>query len=231
MRRARGRPAAGFTLIEMLVSVTLMALIGIALTDGLHLARRSLQSAAREDRDSWEIVAAQRFLRHALESAEPAGSAPVGSAHALQGDSSRLTFRATGPLAVNEGIPSVFAIGLAVRQHNIDQQDLVVRWQSQTADTDLADNTSNPGEVLVTGVQSVRWQYLPAALTSGGTTEVSDWLDEWQGRSDLPALIRLEVTFKPGSRRVWPPLVVQLHLTHDAGCVFDVVAQDCRKEG
>jgi general secretion pathway protein J len=225
------RRTGGFTLIEMLVAVTLMALIGIAVTDGLRLARRSLQTAARVDRDSWEIVAAQRFLRRALESTEPGGSAESESGSGIQGEGSRLTFRAAGPLSVNEGIPSVFDIQVVPEARDVDQQDLVVRWQAQTADTDLASDVANPGEVLVTGVQSVRWQYFPASLPSNGITEASTWLDEWHARSDLPALIRLEVTFKPGSRRIWPPLIVRLRLTHDAGCVFDVVAQDCRKAG
>lgn len=228
--RAYAPNTGGFTLIEMLVSVTLMALIGIAITEGLHLARRSLQSTARADRDSWEVVASQRFLRHALESAEPSSTAP-GASGVLRGDGSHITFRAEGPQSVNEGIPSLFEIRLVAREHDLDQQDLIVRWQPQTSETDLTSDDSSPSEVLVTGVQSVRWQYLPAALSTGGTADSSDWLDEWQGRTDLPALIRLEVTFKPGSPRIWPPLVVQLHLTHDAGCVFDVVAQDCRKEG
>jgi general secretion pathway protein J len=223
--------AAGFTLIEMLVAVTLMALIGIAVTDGLRLARRSLQTAATADRDSWEIVAAQRFLRRALESTEPGGSAESESGTGVKGEGSRLTFRAAGPLSVNEGIPSVFDIRVVPETRNVHQQDLVVRWQAQTADTDLASDVANPGEVLVTGVRSVRWQYLPASLPSDGITEASAWLDEWKNRSDLPALIRLEVIFAPGSRRIWPPLVVRLRLTHDAGCVFDVVAQDCRKAG
>lgn len=240
-RAGRSRFGSGFTLIEMLVAVTLMALIGIAVTDGLRLARRCLQTAVKADRDSLEIVAAQRFLRHAVESAEPAGSArlngdstPAGGValefgSALRGEGNRLTFRAAGPLSVNDGIPSVFEVRLVPRERETDQHDLVVYWRAQTADPGVTSDVSIPGEVLVSAVESVRWQYLPDFVSSNGTADGSVWLDDWQGRPDLPALIRLDVNFKPGSRRIWPPFIVQLHLTRDAGCVFDVVSQDCRK--
>jgi general secretion pathway protein J len=217
----------GFTLIEMLVSVTLMALIGVAIADSLRFARRSLQSVANSERGSWEMVATQRFLRHALESAEPSMSGSVlESAVSLRGTETQLTFDAAGLRAMDEGVASVFDIRLA---NGRDRKSLVVRWHPQTFDDDLASDTLDETEVLLSDVQSVRWRYLPRDTGGSSATRDDPWLDEWQGRSDLPAFVRLDVTFPSGSRRVWPPLIIQLRLTNDAGCVFDVVAQDCRR--
>jgi general secretion pathway protein J len=218
----------GFTLIEMLIAITLMAMIGIAISEGLRFAERTLQGAGKVDRESWEVMAAQRFLRHALESASPAGSSgilePTG---VLRGGSGEIEFRATGPLASDGGVMSAFDIRLVHRRLDSQTQDLVVNWYPQTAD--LNDRGDSASEVLVSDVAAVRWGYLPAIPDSGAAQAQPGWLDDWQGRSDLPGLIRLDVTFKEGSRRVWPSLVIQLRLTHDSSCVFDVVAQDCRR--
>jgi general secretion pathway protein J len=223
MRRGGQR---GFTLIEILVSVTLMAVIGVAIADSLRFARRSLHSVANSERGSWEMVATQRFLRHALESAEPSVSASVlESSVAMRGTQTQLTFDAAGLLAMEGGAVSVFDIRL---QDGRDRKDLVVRWHPQTFDSDLSSGILDETEVLLSDVQSVRWSYLPRDFADSSASD-DPWLDEWRERSDLPAFVRLDVTFPPGSRRVWSPLIIQLRITNEAGCVFDAVAQDCRR--
>ncbi len=227
----RASDLRGFTLIEMLVSITLLAMIGLAIAQGVRFAQRSLQAADRFERAGLELLAAQNFLRHTLESTSPSGSGagPLDSTRALRGSGHEIEFRAQGPLSFADGAESVFAIRLSQQRLDSRKQDLIVTWHPRADDSSGTGELPEVSEALITDVAEVRWSYLAATSTSTFTPTLPGWTDEWQGRSDLPVLIRLEVKFKQGDRRTWPPFVVQLRLTHDSGCVFDVVAQDCRR--
>jgi general secretion pathway protein J len=216
--------ARGFTLIEMLVALTLISLISVAMVQAFRFSQRSLLQAKRMDNDVRSVAAAQRFLRRVLEEAYPFEPAAGAAARGLQGDGEHLAFTAPAPAA--DG-----AIGLLRYTMRVDkdgaQPNLIVQWQLDR-NGDAAGTENQPrSEVILAGVKSLQIAYLePVDPRDPGATP--EWRSSWTERQRMPALVRVHVEFDHQDRRRWPDLIVAPRVTDDANCVFDVVSQACR---
>src|SRR3546814_16958062 len=87
------RSTGGFTLVELLVSLGLMALVGLMLLSGISSGRRVWERADSRTNDAESIAAAQSLFRNILERAYPAtrfdGSATFV---AFRGESDSVSF-------------------------------------------------------------------------------------------------------------------------------------------
>src|SRR5688572_22764311 len=75
------RRQVGFTLVEMLVALALVALMSVAMLQAYRFSQRALAQTTRVDAAARDVATAQRLLRRLLEQAypfEPAGNAPAG---------------------------------------------------------------------------------------------------------------------------------------------------------
>lgn len=208
---------AGFTLIEMVVSLALIAMIALGLFESLRFGQRAYSKAVVQGSSSWQVFAAQRWIRGIIESGYPQQSAAgvPRTDHGLEGTSREIFITAPAPLAVGAGL---YRYRIEARRNVEGSQDIVVSWSPQIASA--AAESPTLSETLVENVRTVEWSYL----------EAGDWSDTWQRRVKLPQLVRLRIAFAPGDPRHWPDLVVAPRITDDANCVFDVVAQRCRGE-
>jgi general secretion pathway protein J len=96
--RRRHRPEAGFTLIEVLVSLVLLALLLALLAGGLRYARSTWEAAARLDQLAGADMA-ETFLRARLAEAMPLyEQRKAGTVRALfRGDADSMSFVAPAP--------------------------------------------------------------------------------------------------------------------------------------
>lgn len=67
----------GFTLIEMVVALAIVAMISVVLFEGLRFSQRAHQKVVERGGSSWQVFASQRLIRSLLESAYP----QIGRAH------------------------------------------------------------------------------------------------------------------------------------------------------
>lgn len=223
----------GFTLVEMVVALALLAMLVAGIFEALRFGQRTYSKVVNEGSASWEVLASQQFIRRVLESAYPQEppSAGLASGHGLEGDSR--TLLVTAPAVLAAGTTGLVRYEILLQPaRNAKQRgtgnDLIVRWWPQSAGNSLASGAAaRTEEVLLDGVAALHWSYLPPAATGTSVAE-SQWRDDWQGRTALPALIRLRVDFERGDARRWPELLVAPRITDDANCLFDIVAQRCR---
>jgi prepilin-type N-terminal cleavage/methylation domain-containing protein len=213
------RGSAGFTLIEMLVALTLLALLATGIVTTFRLGQRTYGQLVENRRGDLEVVTAQRFLRQALESAYPFALGAGQTRFGLEGAPDRVEVTAMSPQAVALGH---YRYALFLRPREDRGFDLVVR--SDVDRHGFANERAAGEEVLIERVASVRWSYLGAARGA----RRPEWQTRWEQRK-VPALIRLEVAFPEGDSRTWPELLVATRVTDDAQCEFDVVAQACRE--
>ncbi|MBM7456044.1 general secretion pathway protein J [Oceanisphaera litoralis] len=203
----------GFTLLELVVSLTLLTLLSGLMFGGFRLAGKAWETVGERNADNSEQIQLQRFLRNLLEQAEPlhvqtARQIPLLS---FQGTEHSLIFLAPQPRGLgNSAEPVWFYLALdnADPEHpvlSLKSQPLVVETepQEQAPPVDwyqLLDDFRQPDLIpplLELEIASFSLHYL-----SADEQNMSAWQPEWLDQDQLPALIRLQLD--PDS----PPLVV-----------------------
>jgi len=213
----------GFTLVEMTVTLAIVALIALVLFAGLRFGQRAHHRVLERGGESWHIFASQRLIRSLLESAYPREPAATESVpvYGLEGDCQKVSLLASAPLATG---------GVGLQRYEIEPRrdprgkiDVIVRWRTDPAADSASAAEESAEETLIEDVASLQWSYLDTERDAEAA-----WVEQWRGRRHLPRLVRMRVTFAPGDPRAWPDLVMSPRITDDANCAFDVVAQRCR---
>jgi general secretion pathway protein J len=203
--------ASGFTLLEMTIVLVLVAMISLVIIEGLRFGGRVYAQVVKVDDADWSVFVAQRFLRGVLESAYPFDPERAnGAAFGLEGTTTHLSFsalasRINGPGALDRY--DVFVAGDSVDAHRLNL--LVSRRIDRDGRPDPGEGEGT--EVLVENVARVEWTYFGIPCDAPGA-----WQNVWQGRHDLPSLLRMRVVFPKGDPRQWPDLIVAPRITDDA---------------
>lgn len=192
----------GFTLLELLVSMVLLAFLTTMLLGGLNLGTRHLQHQSdRLDRSS-RIALAQNFMRAQLADARTiADTAVPGQAIIFDGRLDGIDFIGPAPESVANGGLGTLAIDFA-EGHDGAPGDLLVGWRPYPADRAASAHRS----VLLDQVRQASFAYYGAAAPG----EAPSWHSAWHGRNYLPSLVRLRLAFADGA--AMPELVVALRL-------------------
>jgi prepilin-type N-terminal cleavage/methylation domain-containing protein len=178
------RQSAGFTLIEVLIGATLLAVMMTLLTGALFSMTRSARAgeARMEEIDSTQLVYA--FLRRQLQGGYPLTERVDGNERVLfDGRLERLRFVGHLPLAERGGLQ--FIEVAAVRGV------LEMRYRDASPDVPFARPDAEwRSRALLLGVRRSRWRYFGAR----DDESAARWTDEWVERDRLPELIHLELT-------------------------------------
>lgn len=200
------RGEAGFTLVELLVALTLLGLLSVMIFGGLRFGTQSWNAVIATSADRDRIAQVQSFLRARLHSASDAGRARArrdpGDVRVF-GDAQALTF--IGPWLGAVGAGGLYQFALE-RSPHIDDE-LLLRWRPATpVQGSLSDETDRSGHrVLLTGLEELSISY----FGSVDDRAPMEWHDAWLEEDIKPTLVRIDLTL--GDRRaVWPPLVIQI---------------------
>ncbi len=191
---------AGFTLVEMIVSLAVTALIALLLIQSLQatglITRNAKRLAAQE-----EVQLVRGHLRRTL-----------ASVVRRRRDGSRIPF-------LGEDGQLVAIVG-ANREA---ERDTELQFGLSTAVTPngsglvLIENTraSNSAEVaspdvLLDGVTGLRLRYFGAPGQGGQADWQPRWVETWQRKDKLPALVEVTVVFPASDPRRWPALILPL---------------------
>lgn len=219
------RGTRGFTLIEMMVALALVALMSVGMLQAYRFSQRALLQTTRVDAAAHDIATTQRLLRRLIEQGYPfevpATAGGAKASRGLDGDAARLALSAPAPASAG-------STGFYRYTFKESAGRLEVSWALDRNGS--SENQTAPAaqsEALLEGVQAISIGYLELVERGNGQIE-PNWRDEWIDNGALPALVRIRVTFKPGDSRRWPELIVAPRISADANCVFDVVSQMCR---
>ena len=198
---------AGFTLLELLISMTLLAMLFVLLFGGLRFGMRAWERGTSTADAVDQVRIAQDILRREIARSCPRRLAAAGPQDIprvdFTGEATGLAFLAPAPGA-GGGAPCV-ATSLSVAADGRLKQ--LVLYINRT------------GTALLRGVQGIALSY----RAGDGV-----WRDGWSGETTLPALVRLRVTFPKGDNRVWPELFIAPRISAEADCTYDPATKSCR---
>jgi general secretion pathway protein J len=190
----------GFTLLEILVALSVLGLVLIALNHGVQTALGIWIVQSRQITRTKDLDATARTLRTMLTQIPVSASATInpGSppvAIAFAGKSDELAFVGTLPTGLGTDRYADITLGL-------DGRRLVLRWLPHRHELAGPAPMPNVAEIL-DGVGRLDLAYWGPPLPTASPT----WLAEWEGPS-LPNLLRLRLSFAAGDSRRWPDLII-----------------------
>ncbi len=200
----------GFTLLEMLLAISLLVLLAGLAYGTLRLGVRGWESAsARADQDD-ALRVGWPILHDSLTAALPQPH-DHGRAIRFDGDGQELTW-------VGE-LPGQFAAGprlltLTATSGGRGGGTRLVLRSRPVGSTD--DDTDARQAVLVDRLEQLSIRY------RGNGPAATGWQEHWRGRSQLPQLIRIDI--KPTGQPPWPTLIAAPYLA-DALAPTDVGLQ------
>ena len=194
--------SSGYTLIEMLVALSLLGLVAILLNGGFQFGARAWEVTSQKVVDTGEVEGAQNFLRRQLSQALPLTVKAVAAEAepVLSGGARDLRFSA--PLSFHRSDAGLYVFVLGTSTSG-SIEDLVLQWQVYRPDRPSQDMSLSEPLVVVADIADLRLSYY------GRVEEDADpvWQPEWTAKG-LPMLIRVDVAFPRGDRRSWPSFVV-----------------------
>lgn len=221
MTVAAERRANGFTLIEMLVSLALLGLASLMLSLGIAAAARASARQGARDAALDAVLAAQIVVRQRIEQ-----MAPVTSAQSAEPD---VDSRGTATVFDFIGEPIGRVAPSSLQRYRLTRTpggDLML----YVADT--LDNRVDAGDERMVGWTPMRLLSGTAALAIGyyGSAAIGGgraWQSRWFDRQQPPELVRIQVSFPAGDRRVWPDLLIRPRATMNAACRIDGATGRC----
>jgi general secretion pathway protein J len=201
---------AGFTLVEMLVGLSLLALMSVLLFGGFRFGLRAWESGDDQIAAIGEIERTQNLLRTLLSEAQlpviAVNDGDIRQMASFVGEDERLWFVA--PLPAHRGVGGLYEFELT-KVRNGAEDALSLAWRSYRVDRPLGDDRDFDDEsILLRSTEGLRLAFF------GQSSDQRDpaWLDSWDGSRGLPLLVRLTIEDVGDGRRDWPELVVALKL-------------------
>jgi general secretion pathway protein J len=192
---------AGFTLVELLVAVTLLSLLSLALLVALRVGVRAERFGSDRIEAEEETALGLSFVRAQLGDARLALEVDETGRPLVvfDGAADRVAFVAPLPRRVN--LPGLHLIEIVAVRAALGAE-LVVRARPYRPPNVLP--ADMPEKRLAAGLRAVAFAYFGAASSNGPAS----WHDEWRDMRSLPTLVRLSVSDARGDAA--PDLVVAL---------------------
>jgi general secretion pathway protein J len=207
------RRVRGFTLIELMVALVLLALISGILYGSLSLSAASWDKGEAKAEQAGDMRQTGEFLRQALTAEHPlrlhkALDQPLYFA----GASDSLAFAGATPGRVGGGI---YYFRIALAPNGDSSRLLLSRTIPDYSALKAPSFDGADASVLAEGIAQLKFSYFGRDPDAADVVDPT-WRDHWDDPQILPLLIRMDVKTAQGAS--WPPLIVEPRIAPEAGC-------------
>lgn len=189
----------GFTLVELLIGLSLLALIVAALSGSLRLGLAGQERVVAGAERLEELRLSHALLRKQITQARPVSwIGDRNTVAAFDGDQSAVSFLGVFP-------NSQLDLSLHQIAIRLNGQDLVIERRPTSGEEQFfrfGENTAR--DVILSGVKAITISYYGVQ----GEQTAPSWHSRWNGQPGLPQLVRISAQFNDTSRTPWPDLVV-----------------------
>lgn len=208
---------SGYSLLELLIALTLLGFIAIAITSGIRFGSRAWDASDRQVTAVERMQGAQMLLRTLLQRAVPRDVDPTFAVDLdlFRGTSAGVTFTADAPSSFGAEGATRFELRV---EGDAGARQLVLFWQGANVATPPRRQT------LLAGAEDVTLAY--GALDQNGAMR---WTNAWSDQSGAPALVMIRAAFPKSSKARWPTLIARTRIMRDPACVFDAASYGCRR--
>jgi len=208
------RRAHGFTLVELLIALTLLALISAVIFGALDLSGRSWDRGEVRAEATAGMRLAQEFLRTNLEAQHPLRLRKVAEFPLMfGGEADSLRYAAPIPERVLGG--GVWYFRLSVAKDEAKSPLILERVIPDLGASTIPGFDKAERSVLAENIAELKIQYYGRDPDSNAAVDPT-WRDKWDDKQRLPMLIRIDVT--PKAAPPWPTLIVAPREEPEAGC-------------
>ena len=209
-RRSSRSASSGFTLLEVMLAIVLLALLLAGTWGAIRTAVHAMHSGeAAIDRTN-RLRVAEEFMRHQISRILPlayGSDDSTGSNYVFEGQGNYMRFVAPMPGYLSKGGPYVQTLKLERARGG---GMALVFTDAMLNGFDLEDQKAGATEpaVLLDQIQDGKFEY----RTLDDQGELTDWSDQWDDPSVTPVMVRIRIAMRPEARVVFPDMEIPLML-------------------
>jgi general secretion pathway protein J len=196
----------GFTLVELLVAIALVALLMVMVYEGLRSGQRAAETGqAFIDRTN-RVRITHEFLRSQIGRLMPLPykqDTTNGKLYIFEGDDQRIRF--VGPMPGYLGFGGTYVQEIEIIRDGAAKSLVYRYWLHNGFDEKNIDD-SEPPVLLLEGIQNAEFRF--KGINPEG--KVSDWRSDWEDPQLTPLVVELKMEMTAESRMEWPLLEVAM---------------------
>lgn len=207
------RRQSGFTLVELLLAITLMSILLGLTYSGLRAATRSSEQGEKLLAAGGELRASHQFIRRQLNQMLPLPFAVTDDAEELrvvfEGDARHIKYVAPMPGYLGTGGPQVQLVEIV----NGDNGESIVQF-SHALLQGFEEEFLYDREpvILLERVDSAGFEF----LGKDEEGELTGWTTSWDQPDILPVAVRLDLAFQEDLNMRWPDLAAGVRIDAQA---------------
>jgi general secretion pathway protein J len=197
----------GFTLLELLVAITLLGLLMAALFGGLRLGARVWETGETRLDAASRIQIVQDLVRQRLAQALPLETVLPEEGEDYQplflGRFDAVRFATLLPDHLG-GELALMELALSDTGEAQGLGNLVLRLRRLEPDAGIGWDAAPEERILLERVESLELAYFGPRRQD----ELPEWWEAWEGQVELPQLVSMQLRFGEDDARQWPRLIV-----------------------